>query len=373
MPKMFSLHVQSVFDKHKTSFEAMSNLMQDVALRKELYDAQNDKILTIAQANDKIRMFAKDVLGISDLKNRKEVRRAVRDNGRLLYDIMEDTLDVAVTTGFQESEWFNRLVDSINLQYGDRQDFKVVDANAVLSVAKVGESHHDHILQRLRQGQRFSVATSRYAVKIGADINKFLLGDVDWTELIDAIAKAFIVKIQAEIYAEVDNAADKLPVKGDEFIGTGELSKSKKDKFDDIIENVSDANDGVDVVIMGTKAALKKLTALADVTWADEDSKKSVSHTGRLGDYEGTTLIEIPNRFTDKTFKTKVFNSNKLLILPVTEDKFIKFVDEGDTEVTEVTEKGEAGGRIDDLMTYEVQRNFGVATVIGRQFGQWTM
>ncbi len=373
MPKMFNLHVQSVFEKHKTSYDAMNNLMQDVALGRELYDDKNDKVLTKTEANTKIRTFAKDVLGITDIKNRKEVRRAIRDNGRMLYDIMEDTLDVAVTTGFQESEWFNRLVDSINLSYGDRQDFKVKDANAVLSVAKVGESHHDHILQRLRAGQRFSVATARYAVKIGADINEFLLGNIDWDEMIDAIAKAFIVKIQAEIYAEVDNAADKLPVKGDQFIGEGALSKATKEKFDDIIENVSDANDGADVVIMGTKAALKKLTAIADVTWADEASKKAVSHTGRLGDYEGTTLIEIPNRFADKSLKTKLFNSSKLLILPVTEDKFIKFVDEGDTEVSTVEDKGEANGRTDDLMTYEVQRRFGVATVIGRQFGQWTM
>lgn len=373
MPKMFNLHVQSVFEKHKTSYEAMNNLMQDVALGKELYDAENDKVLTKAAANEKIRTFALDVLGITDNKNRKEVRRAIRDNGKLIYDIMEDTLDVSITTGFQESEWFNAMVDGINLAYGDRQDFIVKDANAILSVAKVGESHHDHILQRLRQGQRFTVATSRYAVAVGMDLNKFLLGDEDWTEMIDAISKAFIVKIQSEIYAAVDSAADKLPVKGDQFIGTGALSKSTKDKFDDILENVSDANDGVDVVIMGTKAGLKKLTALADVTWADESAKKSVTHTGRLGDYEGTTLIEIPNRFADKSLKTKLFNSNKLLILPVTEDKFIKFVDEGDTEISTVEEKGVSNGRIDDLGSYEVQRRFGVATVIGRQFGQWTI
>lgn len=374
MPKMvFDARVMGVFEAHKTNYELMNNLMQDVALGRELYDAENEKVLTKAEANAKILAFSRDVLGITNIKDRKEVRRALRDNGRVFYDIIEDTIDTVVSVSFQESEWFNALVDQINLSYGDRQDFIVKTQDAILAVAKVGESHHDHILQRLRAGQRFSVSTARYGVKVGADINKYLLGDVDWTQLIEAIAKAFILKIQEEIYAEVDSAAAKLPVQ-EGFVGTGTLAKGvMKDKFDQIIENVSDANDGADVVIMGTKSALRKLTVLADVTWADEDAKKSVTHTGRLGDYEGTTLVEVPNRFKDKTFTTKVFNSGKLIILPKIDDRFIKFVDEGDTEIVENTEKGEGSGRIDDVMSYEVQRRFGVATVIGRQFGQWTL
>ena len=51
----------------------------------------------------------------------------------------------------------------------------------------------------------------------------------------------------------------------------------------------------------------------------------------------------------------------------------MKFIDEGDTAINEITDRGEQNGRWDDIMTYEVQRRFGVAVVIGRYFGQWTL
>ena len=56
--------------------------------------------------------------------------------------------------------------------------------------------------------------------------------------------------------------------------------------------------------------------------------------------------------------------------MPQVEDKFIKFVDVGETEITEITDKAQ---RMDDTMKYEVQRSKGVATQIGRYFGMWTL
>ena len=52
-----------------------------------------------------------------------------------------------------------------------------------------------------------------------------------------------------------------------------------------------------------------------------------------------------------------------LFIMPQVEDKFIKFVDVGETEIYEITDKGD---RMDDTMKYEVQRSMGVGTQIGR-------
>ena len=156
------------------------------------------------------------------------------------------------------------------------------------------------------------------------------------------------------------------------FVGTGTLSQATKAQFDAIVENVSAANNGADVVIMGSKSALSKISALADVYWAAAGQKDNVMYTGNIGIYEGTRLVTIPNRFKDKTFTTKVFPSNVLMIFPAIGEagKFVKFVDEGDTEILEKTERGDYTS---DIQTYEVQRRFGVATVIGRQFGQWTL
>ena len=58
--------------------------------------------------------------------------------------------------------------------------------------------------------------------------------------------------------------------------------------------------------------------------------------------------------------------SDKLFVMPVGMDKFVKFVNAGDAEIIEVTEKG---ARQDDMMTFEYQQSFGVATVVGKYFG----
>ena len=162
------------------------------------------------------------------------------------------------------------------------------------------------------------------------------------------------------------NAAAKLPVTTG-FTGTGALSKDKKDDFDNIISNVAMANDVSSVVIMGTKAALKKLNALCEVDWASDAQKQQINETGILGTYEGTTLLEIPQRFKDNKLAEKLVDSNVLLIFPVIDYKPVKFIDGGETTL----EYSQVGDNMDDQQTYEAQRRMGVATIITRQFGQW--
>ena len=107
-----------------------------------------------------------------------------------------------------------------------------------------------------------------------------------------------------------------------------------------------------------------------------KDQRDAMMNTGTIGIYEGVRLVEIPQRFSDKTLAdtSKLVSDRMLLILPVVDDnKPVKFVDEGDTEINEVTDKGEQNGRWDDIMSYEVQRRFGVGVVLGRILGQWTL
>ncbi len=374
----FSEHAVSVFAALQTSYEAMNNLMQDVALGREIYDAESDRVITKREANDKIYEFSMKFLGIENPRDKKQVRRAFRDHGREWFDIIEDTIDAKIAWGFTDNMFFNELVDQRNIAYGDRQDF-YIEQDAVLSVAKAGTSHHDHIIQRLPVGSTVSVPTALYVVKVGADINKYVVGQVDWTSLVDAIAKAFMVKIQSEIFSNVTSAAATLPIQNG-FVGTGGLSSSTKGAFDAILENVSAANDGAEVIIMGTKSALAKVNNLAAVAsvYVADGQKNNVMNSGNIGLYEGTRLVEIPNRFESRlplsgsgaTLPNKIVDPRLLLIVPIIGDagKFVKFVDEGDTNILEKTERGDY---ISDIMTYEVQRHFGVGTVIGRYFGQW--
>ena len=368
MNKIFNEHTMAVFSAMDTDYEAISNLMTDVALGREIYDDESGRVITKAEANAKILDFSRQVLGITDIRDTKAVRRAIRDNARQWFDIIEDTINVVIDTNFKESDFFNALVDRKQIAFGDRQDFVIEDDDALFSIAKAGTSHHDHILQRLKGRQTISIPTELYVVKIGADINRYVLGDVDWSAWVANIGRSFVAMIQEETYAELSQAVTALPAR---FKGTGTLDATTKAAFDDIVESVSAANNGANVVIMGAKSALSKISGLADVNWAAKDQRDSVMNTGNIGIYEGTTLVEIPNRFKDKTFSQYVFDTDKLYIIPVIGDegKFIKMVDEGDTEILEVLERGEK--YVSDLQTYEVQRRLGFGLYVGRMFGYW--
>lgn len=369
MKKNFSSHVMNVFAEYKTDSECMTNLLTDLALKREIFDNDGKKV-SHAEANEMARKFSLSILGIEDKADVKAFRRAWEDHCKDWFRVVEDTIDNVIEVGIQENEWFEDLVERKTLNYFDRQDF-YIDTDSILAVAKAGVSHHTHPLQRLGRGRTVSLTPDLYVVKVGADINRFLTGQEDWAKLVNAIAIAFMKKIQGEVYNAVDTAAALLPVGGTDFVNTGTLTPAVKSAFDKIVANVGDANDHAEVVIMGTKTALQALQALGDVNWISNLAKDSVYNIGRMGLYEGTRLVEIPNRFTDKTLSAKMFSDRKLLIIPIIGDagKFVKVIDEGTVEFvhTEPDEKYAS-----DLMTAEVQRRFGVGVVIGHQFGQWT-
>ncbi len=360
----FSEHAKAVFAAMNTNYDEMNNLMQDVALGRELYDAESDRKITKAEANAKILDFSRQILGISDINNATEVRRAWRDNGRQWFDIIEDTVNIAVTTGLQNSDWFNQLVETKTIGYHDRQDFYTED-EAILSVAKAGTSHHDHVIQRLGAGQVISIPTELHAVKVGADINKFIAGQVDWSKLVDAITKAYIVDIQKNVYTQIAVAVAQLPAT---FKDTGALVKNR---FDTIIENVSMANDGAEVVLMATRAGVSAVNGISPIQYIADFQKDNYANSGSIGIYEGNRIVTIPNRFTDNTMTAKVF-ADQIVIAPVIGDmgRFIKLVEEGDIQILEKLERGDY---VSDIMTYEVQRRYGTGVVLGRKFGSWTL
>lgn len=366
----FSEHVMSAFEKNNCTYEEYKASLLAVANREIMFDEEGNK-LTDREVNDRIRKVQFDILGIDyEHATKRERKRAMRDHSPELFDVLEEVIDIAVDKGQRESEFFNDFVESRNLALGDRNEFWTND-EVTLTVSQVSGDHHDMVLQRLGAGKRFSIPTSTYGVAVGGDIDLFLMGRKSWADYIDAVSKAFVVKMQNEVFAQVMKNTDAIPAV---FKKTMALSPATKDQFDQLIEDISTANGNSGVVIMGTKVALKKLTKLADVDWADEGTKKDVTTTGRLGSYETTQLVELPQRFDpNETFNgselKRLVPQDALLILPTIDDKFVKLVDVGETTIDEVTEKGEANGFMDDMQKYEVQREFGIGTRLGRYHG----
>lgn len=375
MPRMhFSDRVNNVFAEMDTDYNGVRSLMFDLCRGDEIYDDESGRVISPKEASGRLREMSRKIFGLGDNPSKRDRKRAYRDHGREFFDVIEEIEDWKITVGIQENEWFNELVRYRNLKDGDSQTFVVEADDVILSIAKMGRRHHDTILQRLNEGSTYSVATELYGAAVGADIDKFILGQVEWDKMVDAIAKSFVYMIQNMILTEIKDAYTSLsPTISAKTVSTGALSVATKDAFDEIIENVSILNGNAPVCIMGTHTALKKINNLADVNWRSSSQKEDVAAMGRLGSYETTTLIELPQRFTDKTLSQKLFPNDKLFIFAMNGNKLVDMVDVGETHIDEITEHGEAYGRVDDIMKYEVQRELGVATRLHSAFGQWTI
>ena len=368
-----STHVQTVFANlcedgvtPEENYEGFKKLTYDLNHNpNEIYDEDGNK-RSKKEAEDSVRKFVFAIMGLTEHSTKRDRKRAMDKHGIELFEVMEEEIDIKVETGFRESEFFNNYVEQRNLSRGDSQEFWT-NEKVILSVTKISGDHHDFTLQRLGSGESYTVTTSVYGIAVGADIDLYLAGRYDWAKLTDQCAAAFVRKVQNDIYAEMMNAGKKLPA---QFQGTGALSAATKDKLDTLLEDVSLANDGAQVVIMGTRTGLQQFQKLMDVNWITDDQKRDVATMGRLGYYGPYTLVELPQRFALNDTTKKLLDPKTLFIMPQVEDKFIKFVDVGETEIYEVNEKG---ARMDDTMKYEVQRAMGVGVQIGRYFGVWTL
>lgn len=96
-----------------------------------------------------------------------------------------------------------------------------------------------------------------------------------------------------------------------------------------------------------------------------EQMKNEIHSTGRLGKWMGHNVVEIPQTFIPGTFDWAVDN-DFLLVVPH-DEKFIKFVDEGETRSQEKTEDDNH----DQTISWQVQRKMGAGAVFGSKFGKY--
>lgn len=360
MRKVFndeSLNV--VFETLDYSYDDMKDLMVDTAMGVQEVSKK--------EAEEEIRnmMFSVLELKPSELENQKLFKRAMKKNKQRMFEVIEDVVDDMLAHGWSDDPFFMQYVEMKNLADGDRNEFWT-EEEVTLAVADVSGSHHDVMIQRLGEGQSYSVKTSSYAAAVGTDIRLFLAGRKDWSELVNAIYKAFDKKIKDTVYSEVMNVGAKLPV-ASMFNKAIPLDEAHKEEFDQLLSDVSAANDNCEVIIMGTAVAIKKLGKLTDIEWVSDNMKDKLHETGKLGFYEGTSLVEIPQRLAKKGGTLEhMIDTDKLFVFPVSMDKFVKMVNVGDAEILEITEKG---ARMDDSMKFEYQQSFGIGTQIGKYFG----
>lgn len=357
----FSANVQSAFDNNESDYMNFSQMLRDY--RVGTFQAG----VTKADADELLREKFRLVMGIDENASPKEVKRAIKRSKNEIFEIIEDTVDDMLTSGWTDNEFFREFVEIKNLALQDANEF-ISEDKTVLSVGKVSGNHWDIDRQRLGVGEAFRVPTYWVGLGVYEEFERVMTGRADWTKLTNKIYEAVDAYVDEIVYKAVTEAGQKVLPGSEQFYKTAVLDANAKPIFMQMVEDVQAANRGSEVVIMGTKSALAKLSALTDIHWISQQDKLDRRNMGRVGMWEGTRLVEIPQVFAKGTTEERLVNPNMLMIMPVADNKFIKLVYEGNSEIKEVTDN-----TVNQDMTYEIKylTKLGCATIIGRYFAVW--
>ncbi|WJJ55266.1 hypothetical protein QB910_000022 [Dabrowskivirus KKP3916] len=295
-----------------------------------------------------LRNGFKELIG-SDKLDYKTMRR----NGALVFEAMEEILEVLITEGLEDQ--FNEFVDIRNLALGDREFFTVDDYH-LFNVGIVSQGNGDTRRQRLGR-TTFTVDTDWRSVKIYDNLAMFIAGRINWGQMIAKVGRSFNAQIAADIYSAI--------VAGYNTLQTPYLYNGTADRVQllTLAEHIRAATDQ-DVTVFGTKLALQQFTPQFVQYGGDMIDQRNQDAFFRVID--GLKMVEIKQSHVPGTDSFAVAD-NFLLVIPNGEQKIIKMVLEGEPIVRETP----AGVNMDDSIEYEFRKKYGLMAITSTKYGAY--
>lgn len=362
------------FENHSDELQAhFENAEKYMNFNKLCVDAFRGNMVQgydLGKANEIIdTKIRRDIFGLPDNPTDVQVKRAMRNESKMTaaFEIIEDVIEDTLVSGWQADPFFNKLVEVKNNRLGQKNSFYFPD-KTIITIAKINNGHHDMIRQRLGEGTESSVETSSIGAKIYMSMSRYLQGVEDWAKMISMITVALTRYVNTMLHQEFLVAGKSLPEQ--QWYTGGKLEAANHDAFVKLISDVELAT-GSQAMIVGTKVALSQLKNLGAATWLQgEAALTDLYRTGRIGDFEGTPMCELPQAFAENDTTRYLEDDKNIYILPQNMDKPIKFYWEGDTTITETSDQA---AHQDKSKDYELQATCGCAVLTNQRFGTWVI
>ncbi len=281
--------------------------------------------------------------------------RAVRD-GKCsgVFAILEEIINKTVIEGLPDSCPLFNYVDFRNLKEGDTNVFELRD-NGVFVVADIADGTQGIRRQRLGGGEEITIKTQLKGIKIYEELRRILAGRTDFNTLIDKVSEAFQKKIKNDMYDAVVAGFNGLVSP----YTNGAAGSFSEATLTTIIDHVEAAT-GMKATILGSKQAVRKITGLKGD--ASDAAKDKLFAMGYYDNFYGTPVIVMENGH--KVGSTDFVLGNDLYIV-ASDEKFVKFVTEGDTLII----PGEPTSNADLSQEFLMAMRYGLKTVLSTQFG----
>ena len=304
------------------------------------------------ESNKVLRSAFNELLDMEEGYDAKVSRRAFRRNKTAIFEIIEEVLDKNLDRDLRNQ--FEDWVEYRNLARGDKNSFYTPDEQ-IFKVALISDGNQNLLRQRVRGGQSFSIDTNNYGVKIYEELDRFLAGHINWTEMIANVGFSFALQVRDDILSGI---IDNFPATGAEYKDTTIGVSPDETKILTLAQKVK-AKTRQEVSIYGTKLALHKIKP--EVTSDAQRGERNA--IGFYSTIAGINMYELEP--TMDSAGEMMLTDDFILILPETRDKMVKVINEGESYMHEGTPEGNASMDLE----YTMINRMGIAIIPSSVYG----
>lgn len=314
-----------------------------------------DTKFSAKQNSDELRAAFIELNGGSTKINPKTFYR-----GNALFELMQELIPVIIEEGIDsDTNPLFELIEYRNLKAGDLAEFDV-EGNANFIVSSAANGIRGVRRQRITGGGSVTVPTEMKIVRVYENLGRLLADRIDFNKFVDGVAKAFKNYIAQGAYDVINGLSAATYGLDATYVKSGTYSE---DDLVALIDHVEAAT-GKSAKIIGTKAALRKLTVAQNTGDGYKDDMYEMGYYGR---FNGTPVLCMKQAHKPGT-STFALNDSKIWVV-AGDDKPIKVVNAGDGLLIE----REAASNADLTQEYVYGQELGVAAICAEKLGVMTL
>lgn len=294
----------------------------------------------------------------SEILQGKTLYQAFRRNNLVLFEIMEEITNITIGENVLNSPFIDAFVEVKNRALGDKTAF--YSEGGLLSVASFAGNHWDTNRQAIDVGAEVTLPSEWIYIHVYEDLERFLLGITGLEKIMDKIYKSTNKYIQDRLYAQFQNVANSVP---SDFAKSG----NSEEALGQLVDLVQAAGGYGSITLAGTKGALRKVAAAVPDKMFADSQKEAKARTGSIGDWEGNSLMIIPQTLQSGTFNLALDDS-KIFIMGG-DVKPIKLEYIGDTR-SDMDTTGKKNN--DQSVDIQIQTKLGMGLLLPPYFGVFT-
>lgn len=302
---------------------------------------------SVKDGSDAIRKQILDAMGTDEWDIYK-----FQQNKYEVYRILSEAITVALAE--MTLDKYNDWVEYKDLALGDTVEFYIPNSD-LFEVGYVADGTNQMRRQRITN-KKLAMSSFPLGLKIYEEFLSYMMGRVDWNELVNRVAASLDYKISEIIVKQIETAYNGLDSK---YVKTGSYDETE---LLDLVQRV-EAKTGQKCTIFGSKKALAKIRQGVGTVLSSTD-KEDIRNHGFVTVIHGTPVVEIP-QVLDKN-GDYALKDDMLFVIPTGSTKMVKLGFEGDAYIYEVTDPAT---RMDQAMEYMITRRIQVGVCKANYYG----